>query len=459
MSRDSCKLNRFRTTIPLKNQMNPVAAENKVFASHKLFGEFTAVRPRHYILVPLGTTGDVNPFLWMGHLLRNRGHEVTLILATAFEPPPETHNFQCFALKNQKELQAVLDNPRLWHPWHGVRILFSFAGAHTEQIFRLIYSSRRLDMDNVILAPGTAFGARLAREKLGFPLGTIHLQPCAIPSAYEPPAMRRGFRWMSKLYWVWRRFFSFIPTPLDFYAGPGIRRACRSQRILPPNNVLNQWWHSPDGVLCLFPSWLARPQPDWPTRWAQSGFPLYDRHAEILADDLQKFLVSGPPPVVFTLGTAMKHPKNFFEIAVRVCSLLGYRGLFFSSIPMLPPPHVFLCRHYVPFSWLFPKVKAVVHHGGIGTLSQALAAGIPQLLMPLGFDQPDNAARLAKLGVARIHCHFTVESIARELRALLTDPSIHTACKTVASRFSSKEDAVTTLTFLENLTYSTNTAH
>ncbi len=416
---------------------------------------------RHYILTPLGTTGDVNPFFWMGNLLRNRGHEVTLILATTFEKPTgvQSLDFKYSALDNQKE--AILKNPQLWHPWHGVRILFAFAGAWTEQIFFLIQACRRFDMENVILAPGTAFGARLAREKLGLPLGTIHLQPCAIPSVYEPPAMRRGFQWMSGVYWMWRRFFSFMPTPLDFYASPGIRRACRSQQVRPPKNILNQWWHSPDGVLCLFPSWFAQPQPDWPVPWVQTGFPLYDRQNETpqVPAELRKFLKSGQPPILFTLGTAMKHPGRFFETAARVCRLLKCRGLFFSNstVPLSEPPptDIFSCGNYVPFSWLFSRVRAVVHHGGIGTLSQALVAGVPQLLMPLGFDQPDNAARLVRLGVARIlyPSQFTVGNVAKELNVLLTSTPIRVACETFARRLSSEDPAASTLTFLENLTH------
>jgi UDP:flavonoid glycosyltransferase YjiC (YdhE family) len=88
---------------------------------------------------------------------------------------------------------------------------------------------------------------------------------------------------------------------------------------------------------------------------------------------------------------------------VDACRRLGRRGLLLSryrdQLPADLPPGV---RHfdYVPLSRVLPRAAALVSHGGIGTLSQALAAGIPQLIMPLGFDQFDNAARLGRLGVA-----------------------------------------------------------
>ena len=85
---------------------------------------------------------------------------------------------------------------------------------------------------------------------------------------------------------------------------------------------------------------------------------------------------------------------------------------------------------YAPLSRLLPRCAALVHHGGIGTLAQALAAGVPQLTMPMGFDQPDNAARLVRLGVAGwvTPARFTGERVATELQRLITDPQVAAAC-------------------------------
>ena len=418
--------------------------------------------PKHFILIPLGTTGDINPFLWIGHLLRNRGHEVTLIPITAIERPWNTNDLKYLSIENPAEIEAVYQNPRLWHPWDGLRLLFTFVGQWTERIFRTIQACQRSDMQNVIVAPSTAFGARLAREKLNLPLGTVHLQPCAIQSIHETPGMRSGFEWMGALHWIWQRFFHHMPTPIDFYAGPGIRQACWTQQILPPKHILNEWWHSPDGILCLFPKWFSTPRPDWPMPWTQSGFPLHDTDPHIrIPDDLEKFLHSGSPPILFTLGSGMKHPGKFFETSIQACALLKRRGLLVSpphiSLPNPVPPHIFSC-HYIPFSWLFPKVEAVVHHGGIGTLSQALVAGIPQLIMPFGFDQPDNAARLVKLGVARTTSlrQFTAEKVSKELNILLTHPQIRTACTAFAQQLSSENTTRCTIDFLENLTFTSS---
>jgi rhamnosyltransferase subunit B len=91
---------------------------------------------------------------------------------------------------------------------------------------------------------------------------------------------------------------------------------------------------------------------------------------------------------------------------------------------------------YIPFSQVFPRTAAVVHHGGIGTTGQGLAGGVPQLIMPMGFDQPDNAARLERLGVgaALYPRQFTGVNVAARLAALL-EPAVRRRCQDVARRF------------------------
>jgi UDP:flavonoid glycosyltransferase YjiC (YdhE family) len=96
-------------------------------------------------------------------------------------------------------------------------------------------------------------------------------------------------------------------------------------------------------------------------------------------------------------------------------------------------------RHaaFVPFRWLVPRSAALVHHGGIGTLSQGLAGGVPQIVMPMGFDQFDNAARIERLGVglALPRKAFRGPALAGLLGKLLTDRNVTDRCRGVADRF------------------------
>lgn len=170
---------------------------------------------------------------------------------------------------------------------------------------------------------------------------------------------------------------------------------------LPPVRRFFQWWLSPELVIVLFPSWYAPPQSDWPGQLRLAGFGRFDGAKGELSDALRKFCENGPPPIAFTLGTGMRHATEFFRTAVAVCQENGFRGILLSKyqevIPSPLPPSVFHCT-FTPFRQLLPLCGAFVHHGGIGTTAAALESGCPQLVLPLAWDQPNNAARIVELG-------------------------------------------------------------
>ena len=149
---------------------------------------------------------------------------------------------------------------------------------------------------------------------------------------------------------------------------------------------------------------------------------------------LERFLVEGEPPVVITPGTAHRRASAFFEAAADASRRLGRRALLVTShveqIPAALPPGVLHVR-FAPFGRLLPRCAAVVHHGGIGTCSRGLQAGIPQLAMPMAFDQPDNAARLSRLGVGASLSpqRFTGPRVAQALEELLGSRAVIDACR------------------------------
>jgi UDP:flavonoid glycosyltransferase YjiC (YdhE family) len=156
-----------------------------------------------------------------------------------------------------------------------------------------------------------------------------------------------------------------------------------------------------------------------------------------IPDELLAWLDQGDKPVLFSPGTGNTQARDFFREGIAACERLGLRVLLGTRFPeQLPHPLPPRTRHfdYLPFSALLPRVGALVHHGGIGTLSQALAAGVPQLVMPLGHDQPDNARRLKQMGVGLTlpPKQFSADQIANSLRRLLHDPQVAAACAKTA---------------------------
>jgi UDP:flavonoid glycosyltransferase YjiC (YdhE family) len=190
-------------------------------------------------------------------------------------------------------------------------------------------------------------------------------------------------------YWLADRF---VLDPI--FAGPVNR--LRAEHSLPPvKRLLNEWWLSPDRIIAMYPRWFAPATEMFFPRLVHAGFPLED------LDERTEIEPTDRRPIVFTAGTANHHGKRFFERAADACSQLNHPGILLSthnenfpeSLPKLVSTH-----NYVSLRSLLPACGAIVHHGGIGTTSQALAAATPQIIRPMAFDQFDNATRVAALG-------------------------------------------------------------
>jgi UDP:flavonoid glycosyltransferase YjiC (YdhE family) len=203
---------------------------------------------------------------------------------------------------------------------------------------------------------------------------------------------------------------------------------------------MRHWIYGPQLILGFFPAWFGPPQPDWPPGVRLVGFPLYDEgDATPMPAALDEFVASGAPPIVFTPGSANVHARPFFEAAAGACARLRRRGVLLTRFPeQIPPVLPEGVRHfaYAPFSRLLPRAAALVHHGGIGTAAQGMAAGVPQLVMPLSHDQYDNAARMVRLGVARTltPARFRAPAVASALGRLLDSSAVAASCRDVADR-------------------------
>jgi UDP:flavonoid glycosyltransferase YjiC (YdhE family) len=287
------------------------------------------------------------------------------------------------------------------------------------------------------------------------PFVTIHLQPAMFKSIERTATYAGGGvkpwwpGWLKRLaFWVGNRYL--VDPIIAPYLNP-----FRAELGLPPaRNIITDWINSPDVVIGLFPAWFAPPASDWPPNARLTGFPLYDRgEVDPLPGPVADFLDAGPPPVVVTFGSAMKFAGPYFAAAAEALARLGKRGMFLTPYPgqvpeKLPPGVVRF--DYVPFGHVFRRAAAVVHHGGIGTTAQALAAGVPQLIVPFAHDQPDNAVRLRALGVGRWMWPkaCTPERLAKVHTELESD-DVRRVCEGAAKRFAGADPLEETCDLIE----------
>lgn len=398
------------------------------------------------LLHPVGSHGDVHPFVGLGRALKDRGHRVTLVTGSIFRDLADRHGFDFAPIGTDDDYHDFTHNPDLWRPLRSMWALFGNERFERQlrQAYRLL-AERYEPGDTVIVGGSLGVAARLAHDALGVPLATADLQPLALNSVADPPlfpTLRMRSWWP---HWFRRSlYWTGDVAVLDRLIGKPLNALRRELGLPPVTRIWTRWRFSPQLILGLFPDWFGS-APDWPPQLSTVGFVRYDQgETKELPAAVRDFLDAGPPPVVVTFGSAMRLGRPYFEAAVEACGLLGVRGLLLGrsgdQIPPVLPPGV-AHADYAPFSLVLPRAAAVIHHGGIGTTAQALTAGVPQLVMPLAFDQPDNARRLERLGVARSlpPNRFTGPRVAALLGELTTSPAVASACKAAAAKLSAAD--------------------
>lgn len=414
-----------------------------------------------FLMMPFGSAGDVYPFIGVGRELRNRGHQVTLATNERFGPAVNRAGLEFVQQGTNAQFSEALNNPDLWHPRRGLQAVVGnrFMNDALNKQLDLIRERLALDPKIVVAAGALCFGARIAREVLPIRLATVHLQPSILLSVTDPPVMPSlripawWPRWLVQaMYGLANRFA--IDPPVRAVVEP-IRRSLG----LPPERAyLQKWTHSPDRCLGLFPEWYGHGR-DWPSNMMLTGFPLFDDRAdEPLAEEVEEFLSAGDPPVVITFGTGMAVGAQLFAAAIAACAQLGHRAIVLTPVreqlPAVMPDNIRQFG-YAPLMKLLPRCAALVFHGGIGTLAQALAAGVPTVCLPMAHDQPDNASRLEKLGVGKSvpASKASVQRIRTALDSIFTDPCIHQRCRLIAQRLAQEFGIATAADVLEKMAH------
>jgi len=390
---------------------------------------------KRVVLTTFGSLGDLHPVLAVALGLKARGHHAVVATSEAYRPRVESLGLGFAALRpDQPDWEA--------DPGSMGRLMDLRRGP--ERIIReMVMPVLRQSYDDTLAAAEGAdllvshpltFATRLVAEKAGLPWASTALSPLSFFSAHDPPVLAPA-QVLSRLRFLGPTFYGplvrFLKWTVRSWSVPWHR--LRAEVGLPPtgDDPLMEGQHSPSLVLALFSPLLAAVQPDWPRRTVVTGFPFLGRDGEAgLPSDLAEFLDGGPPPLVFTLGSAaVRDAGRFYEHSVGAAGMLGRRAVLLvgDDSRNRPPslPDGVAVFDYAPFSALFPRAAAIIHQGGVGTTGQALRSGRPMLVMPYAFDQPDNADRVARLGVARIitRRRYSAGRAAGELRRLLGDPA------------------------------------
>ena len=383
--------------------------------------------PPRVLVAALGSYGDVHPFLAIARELKNRGHDVRILMPAMYEGLAKSLDLQFVPIGTIEQFDEFSSKAELWKPIQGFQVIAEGSGAMLRPYYDAVLANHAPGK-TVLVHSTLVFAARIARETLGIPGATVHLSPLCFRSVIDPGFMPPvPIAPWTPVWWNRFVFWSADFLVTERALGGPVNQFRKSLGLAPVKKILAQRIHSPDRVIGLFPKWFAPPPPDWPPQTRLTGFPLYDE-ADVtpMNQDLEDFLNAGSAPIAFTPGSAMRHGDRFFDEAVKMCQMLERRGILLSRhrehVPQNLPKEI-LYVEFSPFGQLLPRCAAIVHHGGIGTSAQGMAAGIPQLVAAMAHDQPDNGRRLKRLGVAEVISarRFSAQRGADAMRRLLDD--------------------------------------
>lgn len=395
-------------------------------------------KPKRILFATIGSLGDLHPCLAMGQELQRRGHLVTIAATDFYREKAELSGLSFRSMRpnwnpTDHELIRQCEDLRT-----GPEILYrKLILPHLSDTYQDLLSACG-DTD-LLVAGELVYAAPLVAERLRLPWASMILSPSSFFSSYDPsilvtvPALVHLRRLGRPIY---RAGVNLCRLATRHWSNP-VRRLRREHGLRKDCDPVFRDKYSEDLVMALFSPQLGRQQPDWPLQTIQPGFVFHDHEKQDsgLSPELARFLAEGDPPLVFTLGsTAVHHPANFYEVSEAAARRLNRRAVLVGASISSGNSSEILAVPYAPYSQVFPRAAAVVHQGGSGTTGQVMRAGRPMLVVPYGWDQPDNAARIERLGVGLTLSRrkYSLESATAKIQRLLTEPGFEVRAQDVA---------------------------
>jgi UDP:flavonoid glycosyltransferase YjiC (YdhE family) len=412
------------------------------------------------ILSSLGSRGDCHPLLALGLRLRERGHRVRFALPQHIADDARALGFETIVFVGDVTAAIAPFEHEIYR-----------GGSSIEQFRLLLQHDVLPHMDarvaqlcalcadaDLLVASSVHIPASIVADVTGMRWASVLFSPLSVPSAFIEPIPHHlpipGLlqRQLTRLSWMAGAALlrGVADRPINAY---------RAKLGLPPRHDQLLLGSCSDQLVAIAasPSFVP-PPPDWPPHVHMTGFCFWDAHSTWVDPALDAFLDSAQPVIAVSAGSmAPDVPtafRTFYHNSVAAARALGARALVIGAAPdeAMRGDDVFVTP-YAPFSAVYPRCQVVINHGGMGSIAQALRAGVPLLAVPWGLDQGYNAGQVVRRGLGRTldARTYSVEKATAALHTLRSDPSYRQQSQRLCDQMQREDGAAALATAVQGL--------
>ncbi len=414
-------------------------------------------------ILALGSRGDVQPFIALGKGLKDAGHSVRLVTHPNFEALVNSHRLEFWPVKGNvqevvesQEMRALLEK--------GNFLAITLRTAKEAQRATIQWAQAGLaacqGMDLLLAGIGGLYIGLSLAEKTRVPFLQAYLVPFTPTKAFPGPLLPPS---LPKLGGFFNRLSHHLTRQMMWQGFRTADSLARKQVLGLPAAPFWGPYHSERtrGLPVLYgfsPAVIPAPT-DWGDEIHVTGFWFLDSAKDWTPPaDLIDFLAAGPPPVYIGFGSmSTLKPEQTAELVIQAMERTNQRALLFSGwggLQKTDLPASIRLINSVPHAWLFPRLAAVVHHGGVGTTAAGLRAGVPSIVIPFFGDQPFWGQRIADLGVGPAPIprkELTVERLAQAVQTAITDAAMRQRAADLGSRIQAEDGVARAVAVIDQL--------